>query len=77
MRIRMLRDRDYTPKEERRVTMAYTAASEVTIKREWGDELVAAGDAVEIDAPGRDPLDHDGNGRKGGARKAEADAVSG
>lgn len=56
MRIRMLRDRDFTPAEDRRVTVAYRAEWAGTVKRAWGEQMVAEGDAVEIgaDAPGED-----------------------
>jgi hypothetical protein len=67
MRIRFKRDRDFTPADERRITVAYPADAEVTVKRAWGEKLVADGDAEEIEAPARHPLDHDDNGRKGGA----------
>lgn len=67
MRVRILRNRDFTPPEERRITVAYPKDSELTVKRAWGEALVKAGDAEEIDPPARDPLDHDGDGRKGGS----------
>lgn len=54
MRIRLKRDRDFTPKDERRVTVAYRAGGEYTVKREWGEAMVTDGDAEEIDAPARD-----------------------
>lgn len=83
MRIRVLRDRDWTPPEERRITIAYRAGTEVTIKRAWGEALVAAGDAEEIPSPprsepfnGADPakFDHDGRDGPGGSPpKAEAE----
>lgn len=77
MRIRMLRTRNYIPKDERRITVKHRAGQEYTIKREWGDDMVAAGDAFEVEAPARDPLDHDNNGRKGRAKKPVADADGG
>lgn len=67
MRVRFKRDRNWTPPEERRITVAYKKGMELTVKREWGERMVKDGDAVEIDAPVRDPLDHDGDGRKGGS----------
>lgn len=67
MRVRFKRDRNWTPPEERRITVAYKKGMELTVKREWGERMVKDGDAVEIDAPARDPLDHDDNGRKGGS----------
>jgi len=77
MRVRILRSRDFTPADNRRITVAYKAGYELTIKREWGEALVAEGDAEELEAPARDPLDHDdGNGRRGGSlpKKARAKA---
>lgn len=79
MRVRIKRDRYFTPPEERRVTLAYKAEMELTVKRAWGELLVAAGDAEEIDVPAREPekrpltpaqvkaLDHDGDGAAGGS----------
>lgn len=51
MRLRMTKDRDFTPPDERRVTVAYTAEGEYTVKRAWGEAMVESGDAVEIDPP--------------------------
>lgn len=70
MRVRFTKDFDYTPTGERRVTIAYKAGHELTVKREAGEAAVAAGRAVEVAAAGNDALDHDGDGRKGGAKKA-------
>lgn len=67
MRVRFKRDRNWTPPEERRITVAYKKGMELTVKREWGERMVKDGDAVEIEAPTRDPLDHDADGRKGGS----------
>lgn len=79
MRVRILRDRYFTPGEGPRVTVAYKAGSEVTVKRGWGEALVAGGDAEEIDAPGRPEakreltpaqikaLDRDEDGAAGGS----------
>lgn len=50
MRVRFLRDRDFTRPDNRRVTTAYKAGDEATFRREWGEALVARGDAVEIAA---------------------------
>lgn len=54
MRVRMLRTRNFTPRDDRRVTYKYEAEKEFTVRREWGDEMVTDGDAEEIDAPARD-----------------------
>lgn len=67
MRVRFKKDRNWTPPEERRITVAYKKGMELTVKREWGERMVKDGDAVEIDPPARDPLDHDADGRKGGS----------
>lgn len=64
MRVRFSHDFDYTPSGEPRVTIAYLAGMEETVKREAGEAAVAAGKAVEI----AHPLDHDGDGRKGGSK---------
>lgn len=48
MRVRFTHDYDYTPSGERRVTIAYKAGQELTVKREAGEAAVAAGKAVEI-----------------------------
>nr|WP_314437608.1 hypothetical protein [uncultured Brevundimonas sp.] len=53
MRVRFLRDRDWTPPENRRITVAYKAGVEETIKRVWGEQMVKDGDAEEIPAPPR------------------------
>lgn len=67
MRVRFDRDRNWTPPEERRITVAYKKGMELTVKREWGDQMVEDGDAIEIEPPGRHPLGHDNDGRKGGS----------
>jgi hypothetical protein len=74
MRVRFIADYDYTPSRERRVTIAYKAGSELTVKREAGEAAIAAGAAEEIRPFNGAPLekvDHDGDGRPGGARKAD------
>lgn len=53
MRVRFKRDRNWTPPEERRITVAYKQGMELTIKRAWGEQMVNDGDAEEIDAPRR------------------------
>lgn len=53
MRVRFTEPYDYTPSADRRVTYAYAAGAEETVKRECGDAAVKAGKAVEIDAPPR------------------------
>jgi hypothetical protein len=51
MRVRILRDRRFVPPGLRRIAIMYRAGMELTVKREWGELLVAAGDAVELPAP--------------------------
>ena len=53
MRVKFLRDRDWTPAEDRRRIGVSAAGSEETIKRSWGEQLVADGDAEEIKAQPR------------------------
>lgn len=54
MWVRMLRDRDWTPPQDRRRTWAYKAGMEVSIKDAWGRRMIADGDAERIPAPARD-----------------------
>lgn len=53
MRVRFVRDRNWTPPEERRISVAYKSGWEGPIKRAWGDQMVADGDCVEIPTPPR------------------------
>lgn len=53
MRVRFTEPYDYTPSANRRVTYAYAAGAEETVKRECGEAAVKAGKAVEIEAPAR------------------------
>lgn len=71
MHVRFLADYDYTPSADRRITIAYKAGQERSVRRECGEAAIALGRAEEI-AP--DPLDHDGAGRKGGSRARRAKA---
>lgn len=71
MRIRVLRDRDLTPPEERRLTIAYRAGMELTVKRTWGEALVSAGAAEEIVPPSR----HSEVGEPLKATQSRGDAV--
>lgn len=78
MRVRFTKDYDYTPSQERRVTIAYSAGQELTVKREAGEAAIAAGRAEEVELfNGAEPakFDHDGDGAAGGSPpKAEAKA---
>jgi hypothetical protein len=64
---------DFTPKEDRRVTMSYRAGPDpVSVRKDCADQAIAAGKAKKAPAPsrkkpGQDPLDHDNDGRKGGS----------
>jgi hypothetical protein len=49
MRIRLLRDRMFSP--HWRVRVDYREGMELTVKREWGEALVADGSAEELDVP--------------------------
>jgi hypothetical protein len=51
MRIRVLRDRRLVPPNTHNIAVQFTKGGEHTVKREWGDILVADGDAEEIEAP--------------------------
>lgn len=53
MRVRILKDRIFVPPADRRTAVAYKAGMELTVKREWGDLLVADGDAEELSPPKR------------------------
>jgi len=54
MRVRFLKDRFWTPPEDRRLTVAYRAGMEETVKRSWGEQMVREGVAIEIEAPRRE-----------------------
>lgn len=81
MRVRFTEPYDYTPSEEQRVLIAFSPTGGpdkdgvYTVRRECGEAAVKAGKAVEV---GQDPLDHDGDGRKGGSlskvKKTDAEA---
>lgn len=53
MRVKFTKTRNWTPPEERRITVKYRASQEYTVKREWGEAMVGDGDAVEVDPPKR------------------------
>jgi len=71
MRVRFTKDYDYTPSQERRVTIAYSAGQELTVKREAGEAAIAAGRAEEVEPfNGAEPakFDHDQDGEPGGSK---------
>lgn len=49
MKVRFLRAYDYVPSGAPRVTIAYRADMELTVKRECGEAAVACGAAVEVE----------------------------
>lgn len=82
MRVKFLRTRDFTPEGAPQLTLALAEGAEDTIRRVWGEALVAAGDAVEVAAPKRKAKgglgDWDGDGEPGGdaaARPPASEAV--
>lgn len=48
MRVRFLRDYDYTPSLNWRVTLAYPAGFFGSVKRECGEAAIACGAAIEV-----------------------------
>lgn len=57
MRVCILRDRRFVPPGLHRISVHYLPGMELTVRRAWGDLLVAAGDAIEIDPPARPKRD--------------------
>lgn len=53
MRILMLKTRNYTPPSDRRLTVKYLEGEEYTVRRDWGLEMIADGDAKKAPAPRR------------------------
>jgi hypothetical protein len=54
MRIRILREqRSFTPADNPRARVHLPKGLECTVRRAWGDQLVEAGDAEELDPPNR------------------------
>jgi hypothetical protein len=49
MRIRMLKSRSFVVPEDRRVSFKYRQGCRYTVKRAWGEEMVAAGEAEELE----------------------------
>lgn len=73
MRIKMLNTRNFTPTEDRRITTKYLTGEEYTVKRTWGEAMVADGDAKEVKGHRKPQLDHDGDGKAGGFNHGAAD----
>lgn len=53
MRIRMKATHNFTPPEQRGITVKYLEGEEYTVKREWGAEMVKRDVASEVPAPSR------------------------
>jgi hypothetical protein len=70
MRIKMLRTRNFTMPEDRRVTTKYLADQEYTVKRNHGAAMVTDGDAKEVKGHRKPQLDHDGIVKAGVAAPA-------
>lgn len=70
MRIKMLKTRNFTPAEERRITVKYVRTQEYTVKREWGEAMVKDGDAEEVDPPARELDEPDQADKPAKAKKA-------
>lgn len=51
MRIQMLATHNFVPPEERRMAVKYLDGQEYTVKRDWGEAMVAAKVAKEVKAP--------------------------
>lgn len=60
MWVRFLKAYDYTPSRERRVTTAYPAGYEGSVKRECGEAAIQDGAAEEIEAPAREQAPEQG-----------------
>lgn len=69
MRVKFRRDRDWTPPEDHRITVAYKQGWEGTIKRSWGQAMQAAGDLEEIDPPAAEPTAVEIGARPRGSRR--------
>lgn len=51
MRVRFTHSFDYKPTPQ--TTVGYLAGMEVTVKRECGEQAIAAGKAIEVEPAGR------------------------
>lgn len=71
MRVKFSADYHYTPSLERRLTYAYKAGEEYTVKREAGEAAVAAGVAKEVKGHTRAKDDDETKGAVGSASAAE------
>lgn len=53
MRVKFLKDRNWTHPDDRRQSTKYKAGMELTIKRAWGEAMVADGVCEEVNVPPR------------------------
>jgi hypothetical protein len=51
MHIRMLKKRNFVPPERRGLTFKYLEGRHYSVKRAWGEAMIARGEAVEVAAP--------------------------
>jgi hypothetical protein len=66
--VRFYVDHIFTPPEDRRVSVKYLGGKTYPgVRRACADDVVAKGKGEIIETPPRHPLDHDGDGRKGGS----------
>lgn len=57
MRIKMLKTHNFVPPEERRMAVKYLEGGEYTVKRAWGEAMVAEKVAKEVKAPRKPEAD--------------------
>jgi hypothetical protein len=57
MRIKMLKTHNFVPAEERRMAVKYLDGQEYTVKRAWGEAMVAEGVAKEVKSPPKPEAD--------------------
>lgn len=55
--IRMTADHPFTPLDHRAITIDYRAEQEYSVRRRWGEAMIARGVAEEIDPPARQERD--------------------
>ncbi|KSV72940.1 hypothetical protein N182_28865 [Sinorhizobium sp. GL2] len=61
MRVRFIQDFDYKPTPQS--TVGYKAGMEETVKRECGEQAIAAGKAVRVSARQKEVTDSEAHGR--------------
>ncbi len=65
MRVKFSRDYDYIPSGEPRVTLAYKAGTEETVKQEAGEAAIKAGAAEAVEAAPPAEAEPKANARRG------------